>query len=175
MKKIALVVGHKSTSTGARNEERKLSEWEFNARLALDVWGRFQDSEIECAVIHRRTYKSLPGDVNAYDPDLVVLMHANASFNHDASGSEVLYYHRSEPSAVAAAIFQDNFLSELNLRDRGIKGIDSEARGGLMVAGTRAKTVLCEPFFIDFNDDLVVALSSDLTGAYEKSIRSVLE
>lgn len=176
---VTLIVGHKSTSPGAQNIGHSASEYEFNSRLALDIWRAFfygmGKSEIKITIVHRRTFSTLPGDVNRTQPDFAVSMHANASFSAKASGSEVFYYHRSAHSAKIAAIFQHEFLDALGLDDRGIKGIDSEDRGGYLLKNVSAPIVLCEPFFIDNEFDLMTANGSDLAGAYIRAIKSASE
>lgn len=170
---IALVVGHKSTSPGAQNRSRALTEFEFNTRLALDVWRRLSlANDVKSTIVFRRTYSHLPSDINDVSPSIVVAMHANASKYEKASGTEVLYYHRSNVGAKIATVFQNHFLEKLQLRDRGIKPIDSEGRGGTLLKNTFAPTIICEPFFIDNDDDLdLVSSSSKLADAYVSAIQ----
>lgn len=173
--KVALVVGHKSRSPGAGNDAHPVSEFEFNMRLALDVWSSFyysSDLSVTTEIVCRRTYPRLPGDINDIEPDFAVSLHANASVGHSASGTEVLYYHRSERSAKIASIFQHEFVDALGLRDRGIKPVDSEGRGGFVLKTVSCPIVICEPFFIDNDSDLRTALGADLAGAYINAIRS---
>ena len=178
--KVALIVGHKSRSPGAGNSDtaRPVSEYEFNARLALDIWKHFyysDDHPVEVELVYRRTYSLLPGDVNAIDPDFAVAMHANASAEHNATGTEVLYYHRSDEGAKVAAVLQDEFLKTLDLRDRGIKPVDSEGRGGSLLKQVACPIVICEPFFIDNDSDLKIATGADLAGSYIDAIERVAQ
>lgn len=175
--RCALVVGHKSTSVGAKNMPQDVSEFEFNARLAVDVWKKLSGATVttdwtqivEPVLVWRRTYESLPHDINDVDPKLVVSMHCNA-FNQSTSGTEVLFYHRSDHGRRIARVFQDRFVSALHLPDRGIKPVTREDRGGGLLAGTKAPAVICEPFFIDNDDDLGKALSVDLATVYAGAI-----
>lgn len=165
-----MVVGHKSTSPGAVNPPRGLSEFEFNARLALDVWRRLRvSSSLEPVLVFRRTYESLPQDINAVNPLLVVFMHCNA-FDRKASGTEVLYYHRSRTGKKLAEVFQRHFLSKLGLADRGARPVNREDRGGWALAETEAPAVLCEPFFLDNEADLDLVVKSDLATVYAEAI-----
>ena len=178
--KVALVVGHKSASPGAVNASTGVTEFEFNAHLAVDVWRKLRAASVlgesvEPEIHWRRTLEALPGDVSRTEPVFAVSMHANASFEHEVSGTEVLYYHRREVSAQMAAIFQDKFLAALGLRDRGIKAIDSEDRGGWLLGRLACDAVLCEPFFIDRDSDLVTARESDLAGAYTEATLEALK
>ena len=169
--RCALVVGHKSSSPGAVNPARSLSEFEFNARLALDVWKRLSTtSQVEIILVWRRTYRALADDINEIDPVLAVSMHANA-FDRATSGTEVLYYHRSEWSKKLAEAFQRHFVTVLGLADRGTKPITREDRGGELLANISAPAVLCEPFFLDNDADLELAMSVDLAGVYADAIK----
>lgn len=168
---IALVVGHKSQSTGAGNKTHNITEWEYNARLALDVWRlmTYGPASFEACVVHRRTYSKLPGDINRVVPQLVVSMHCNA-FNTKVSGTETLYYHRSVQGEEVAKAMQKVFVSELRLPDRGLLRIDREDRGGMVLAETNAPAVLCEPFFIDNDNDLERANSIEMANLYYRAI-----
>jgi len=174
MKTCALVIGHKKNSPGAVNERRKLTEFTFNEALA---------SEIERAVVgvniqrvYRRTYTSLPDDLNELDPDFILSLHCNA-FNKSASGTEVLYYHRSALGRQMAEILQQQLVYALNLPDRGVKPKNSEDRGGYLLQKTYAPCLIAEPFFIDNDQDLEVASThySALIDAYARGIEEMAE
>ena len=167
--RIALVVGHKSSSTGAHNATHNISEWEYNYRVAIDVWRLLTDSSYDVDVVLRRTWAELPSDINVLEPDLVIAMHCNA-FNTKASGTETLYYHRSETSKAVATVVQNEFAKSLKLPDRGIKPITQEDRGGSLLAKTHAPAVLCEPFFIDNDSDLKVGDGIDLSLVYYEAV-----
>lgn len=172
--RCALVVGHKSSSPGAVNPARGLSEFEFNARLAIDVWKRLSTTAVELVLVWRRTYRTLAEDINALAPVLVVSMHANA-FDRTASGTETLYYHRSRTSKNAAEAFQRHIVSALGLANRGAKPVTREDRGGSLLADVDAPMVLCEPFFIDNDGDLELAMSVDLAPVYADAIKEGIE
>jgi N-acetylmuramoyl-L-alanine amidase len=167
---IALVVGHKSTSTGADNTTRVVSEWEYNAKLAIDVWKRIKVMGVhEACVVHRRTYSTLPKDINRLNPKLVISMHCNA-FNTQVSGTETLYYHRSASGEDIAREMQKIFVRELKLPDRGAKALTKEDKGGNVLAKTNAPAILCEPFFIDNDDDFERAQYVEMAEIYFRAI-----
>ena len=169
MKKCALVIGHKRTSPGAINKAANLTEFAFNDALAIDI--EQQVSGVETQRIYRRTYDSLPNDINEYQPDFIISLHCNA-FNESASGTEVLYYYRSEKGARIAQVLNDELVTALNLKDRGIKPKGSEDRGGYLLKKTNAPCVIAEPFFIDNDEDLRVATENReaLIQAYVQTI-----
>ncbi|QJA05280.1 N-acetylmuramoyl-L-alanine amidase [Thermosulfurimonas marina] len=92
-----------------------------------------------------------------------------------ASGTEVLYYHRSWKGEKMAQILLDYLVAHLGLPSRGIKPCTSEDRGGYLLRYTKAPCVICEPFFIDNSVDLARA-QEDLPGlarAYAQAIEKI--
>lgn len=168
----ALVVGHKHSSPGAVNEDSGITEFEFNDELARDIEAKQSDVIIQR--VYRRTYRSLPQDINEMAPDFVVSLHCNA-FNKRSSGSEVLYYHRSETGKQMAEILSVKLADALKNRDRGIKPRSAEERGGYLLRYTQAPCVIGEPFFIDNDEELANAKSRRryLVKAYLEAIEAI--
>jgi N-acetylmuramoyl-L-alanine amidase len=173
-KLCALVIGHKKSSPGASNDKSGLNEFDFNEELAILIEKKAQKAQIQR--IYRRTYQELPNDINALDPHFVVSLHCNA-YDGRASGTEVLYYHRSEVGKRIAEILQRRLHDFLSLRDRGIKEKTTEDRGGYLLRYTKAPCVIAEPFFIDNNEDLAKARSdlAGLAGAYASAIDEIAQ
>jgi len=168
----ALVIGHKKDSPGAVNPETGLSEFVFNDHLSRLI--EEEVSGVRVQRVYRRTYRELPEDINALDPDFVVSLHCNA-FDGRASGTEVLYYHRSRKGEKMARILLEHLVAQLGLPSRGIKPCTSEDRGGYLLRYTKAPCVICEPFFIDNSGDLTRA-QEDLPGlarAYARAIEEI--
>lgn len=172
MKTCALVIGHKKTSSGASNKKSGLTEFAFNEKLAMEIEDNVNDVSIQR--VYRRTYKTLPGDINELNPDFIISMHCNA-FNKTASGTEVLYYHRSKKGKRMAKILNVGFIEALGLKDRGIKAKSAEDRGGYLLKSTIAPCVIAEPFFIDNNSDLQTVIDNrdELIKAYASSIEAI--
>ena len=171
-KLCALVIGHKKTSPGAINKKTGITEFEFNDDLAIKIEKKVKKVDIQR--VYRRTYKELPHDINALNPDFIVSLHCNA-FNTKASGTEVLYYHRSEKGKKMAEILLKHLVEHLKLPNRGIKPKTAEDRGGYLLRYTKAPCVIAEPFFIDNDDDLARA-QEDIGGlaeAYAKAIEEI--
>ena len=171
--KCALVIGHKKTSQGAHNEKYNISEFDFNDKLTQQI-GNHPDivnSNIEVNRIYRRTYNQLPHDINEYNPDFIISLHCNA-FNKKASGSEVLYYHKSKMGKKIADILNKQFKSLPN-NNRGIRPKSAEDRGGYLLMNTNAPCIIAEPFFIDNDTDynnVVIYSNEKLITAYVKAI-----
>ncbi len=171
-KLCALVIGHKKHSPGAVNKRKNLSEFDFNEDLAIRIERRVKKVKVQR--IYRRTFESLPHDINLLDPDFIVSLHCNA-FNGKASGTEVLYYHRSEKGKKMAEILLRHLVEYLKLPNRGIKPKTAEDRGGYLLRYTKAPCVIAEPFFIDNDDDLARA-QEDIDGlalAYARAIEEI--
>ncbi len=167
--KVAVIIGHSETSKGARNSSYDVSEFDFNQKLAHDIEHNFWklNPEDEIIVVYRENgYKNLPQEINELNPDLIVSLHCNA-FDTEASGCEMLYYYKSEKSKEVARLFQNHLVQRLDNRDRGIKSRTVEDRGGYLLRYTKAPCIICEPFFIDNDDDFLRAdecfLNGDLT------------
>lgn len=169
--KCALVVGHKKESPGALNETG-ITEFEFNNNVAKEIIKKTTNT----VLIYRTTAKNLPSDINSHKPDFIISLHCNA-YNTESSGTEILYYHKSEKGRMIAEILQKNLCSVLKLRDRGVKPKTTEDRGGYLLKFTNAPCVIAEPFFIDNNEDLEVAAKKikQLVKAYIKSIKEIAE
>jgi len=173
-KLCALVIGHKKKSPGAVNVNKNITEFDFNEDLALRIERKIEKTQIQ--KIYRRTYKQLPDDINELDPDFIVSFHCNA-FDTNVSGTEVLYYHRSEKGKRMAEILLSHLVDHLELTNRGIKPKTSEDRGGYLLRYTKAPCVIAEPFFIDNDDDLARAQEDidGLAGTYATAIDQISE
>ena len=162
-KLCALVIGHKKSSPGAGNDRAGIHEFEFNEDLAIRIEKKTQNTKIQR--VYRRTWGELPADINGLDPHFVISLHCNA-YNGRASGTEVLYYHKSKIGESIAKILQNHLVAFLGLRDRKIQPKTSEDRGGNLLRYTKAPCVIAEPFFIDNDEDLARA-RNDLGGLAE--------
>ena len=167
----ALVIGHQKEAPGAKSQQGK-TEFAFNDDLARRIEKKVKHVKIKR--VYRKKYKTLPGDINALNPDFIVSLHCNA-FNTTASGTEVIYYHESQKGKQMAEILQDYLVSYLGLPDRGIKSSFDRSRGEYLLKHTKAPAVIVEPFFIDNDHDLYRALENidGLAQAYVNAIDEI--
>ena len=176
MQCCALVIGHKKTSPGAANVSSGLTEFDYNETLSKQIEDELisRQAEIRIQRIYRRTYATLPGDINELAPRFIISLHCNA-FNTQASGCEMLYYHRSSNGKRMAQILQTHIQGALGNKDRGIKAKTSEDRGGMLLKQTHAPCVIAEPFFIDNDDELelVQKKRKKLVRAYADAIEAI--
>ena len=155
--RCALVIGHKKNSAGAYNNLYNMHEFDFNEHLAMDIEKGIKNyKNIDIFRVYRRTYSSLPNDINELSPDFIISLHCNA-FNKSASGTEVLYYHKSKKGKQFATILNNHLVDKLKLPDRGIRAKSSEDRGGYLLKSTNAPCLIAEPFFIDNDNDYKIA------------------
>ena len=155
--KCAVVIGHKRSSQGAYNHRYNIHEFEFNEHLAIDIENKIKkNNSISLFRIYRRTYATLPNDLNDLNPDFIISLHCNA-FNKSATGTEVLYYHKSNKGKQFASILNSHLVGALGLHDRGIRPKSAEDRGGYLLKTVKAPCLIAEPFFIDNDDDYKLA------------------
>lgn len=171
----ALVIGHSKTDGGAVSASSQINEYRFNDALAVDIAAQVAPELCRVIVMHREHgYSKLPGEVNAVNPNFVIELHANAA-NGEATGTEVLYWHRSVHGRMYAGILQARLVAALGLKDRQVKPTGPDGRGALLLKNTNAPCLIAEPFFIDNDDDLHVALTkrAALVRAYARSIEEI--
>ena len=168
--RVALVIGHKSSSGGAVNPSTGVSEFIYNEQVVALVHNEMA-KHAHVDVVYRGTYSHLPDKINNLRPDYVVSFHCNA-YNTKVSGTEVLYYHKSKKGKWLAQQFQDALLNCFKFNDRGIKSKTSEDRGGYLLRYTDAPCVILEPFFID--NDFEYALGISKMEDYANTVVDVL-
>lgn len=169
--RVALVIGHKMTSGGA-SSYNGVTEFEYNEELVGMVASNLSDEpDIEVLIFHRKKYKDLPDEINEKNPDLVISFHCNA-YDKTATGSEVLYYHKSKKGEQIAKVMINSIHQCLGLANRGAKPKRVEERGGPILKYTNAPCVMLEPFFIDNPLDFSVGvdLKNELSLAISETI-----
>jgi len=165
----AIDIGHKRQSPGAANKTTGENEFGFNEVLAMKIEGLARKAIIQR--VYRRTYETLPSDINELNPGFTISLHCNA-YNGSASGTEVLYYHRSAEGKLLSTIVLKHITSALGLPNRGVKPRFADERGGYQLKYTVAPCVIAEPFFIDNDADLAIAKAKfgALAGAFATAI-----
>lgn len=156
-----LVIGHTKGARGARNDTHKTTEYELNEQIARGVVDRYSGG-VDLVPVYRGMYVDLPDVVNAYKPTFALSLHCN-SYDKATTGTETLYYKGSHDGKRIAEICQNIFVRTYGLRDRGLKPCDSEDRGGFLLRGVKAPIVICEPFFIDNDNDYMKVISNGTT------------
>ena len=162
-KSIVISIGHSTTDKGAAASDGHIAEYDYNKKLANIIKKELESTKsISVHIVNRLTDGGGKGvsasvkAINMYKSDCAIELHANA-YNGTASGSEVLYWHTSAKGKKLANDLQEAIVKVLGLPDRGVKALSGEDRGGGILKGTIAPTVITEPFFIDNPKDLKLA------------------
>ncbi len=164
MKTVCIVVGHTPQKSGAYNDNHELSEFDFNNKIAPELAKELRILGLRPIIVYRDTYTNLPAHVNETQADICLSLHCNA-FDDDPHGSEVLYYHSSIKGKALAEMLLEPIVDVLGVRNRGIRPIDYDYqgkagdRGGWLVEKSKMVCVIVEPFFIDADQSLELALS----------------
>jgi N-acetylmuramoyl-L-alanine amidase len=177
--RVALVIGHNKHNVGACNDSFEVCEYEFNKHLSYLIENYLEENYSDITVdrvFRKTTYYNLPNEINELEPDIIVSLHCNA-FNNEVSGTETLYHYSSEKGKKLAYELQKGIVDVLELPDRGIKPTNFNDRGGFLLSKTKAVCVIIEPFFIDNDDDYLVAKSMErqLAEAIGKKINKYKE
>lgn len=154
--KVALIVGHSVRDGGVYNEKYNINEYRYNdiivKQLAQDISKDYP--EIEPIIIYRDSYSKLPFKVNETFVDVAIEFHLNAAENKSANGCEMLYWNKSTKGHELASMFQINVTNMLGLRDRGVKPLKDNSRGGYLLKSTSMPTIIVEPFFLSNDNEL---------------------
>ena len=152
-KKIAICIGHQINNQGAYGSEG-IGEWQFNSDLvdeflpALKARGHntfevfMRDPNISG---YGNQMKELHSRIDSWGAEISVELHFNAASNEDINGHEVLYC--SEKGKTVAKELNDLFSHYLKSKDRGIKKVSMEDRGGGFCCRGHSVAIISEPFF----------------------------
>lgn len=181
-KKVCICIGHSPKDKGAVSNDGKTTEYDYNSQLADIVCEECAKLGFTGFIVNRYTDgggTSMTADikaVNKYESNCIIELHLNA-FNKVASGSETLYWHTSSNSKRLATDVLKEIVSVLNLKDRGIKAIESvDERGGAVLKGSFYPMIIVEPAFVDNDSDLVVIKTKikELGKAIAKGLQNYL-
>ena len=151
---VAICVGHsRAGDNGAVNIEG-ISEWAFNQPLAKRVCELIEDAGHSTVLVDRYdgvSYSSamlwLSRHLKELKVDAAVELHFNSAGPY-ANGHEFLHWFTSPKGLkLADAMSRSLAKSFPNRKNRGLKAIKSEDRGGLFLRKTHCPAVICEPFF----------------------------
>lgn len=144
---LAIVVGHTERSPGRVTSYAR--EYTLNEELAHAISNRCNAVGISNVVIYRENgYEKLPANINQYNTDYCICVHHNGFDDPEVNGTETLYYHKSETSKKLARYINSGMVNALGYKNRDIKPIDSEGRGGYVLKYTKMPCVLIEPYFM---------------------------
>ena len=153
MAKVIVCYAHGGTTgdPGCLSADKKIKERDYIKAFidgvflpALTKKGR------EYKTIQQQTWYTIDKQVNAaHKPgDICISFHLNASDNNEATGTETLCSKGSKNGSKLAILVNDAVVKTIGIKNRGIKEITREDRGGRLVAGTTPPAVLTELFFL---------------------------
>ena len=155
--KIAIVIGHTEDNQGAYGNAG-IGEFAFNEELLQSMYfdGRLPNKH-EYYFLYRSAniigYKAQMVDLHRRIDDigceLSLEFHFNSFHRPEANGNEVLYC--SEGGKYFADIL-DECLDMLPNRDRGVKKVYPEDRGGWFCCLGKSRSIIAEPFFGAYQD-----------------------
>ena len=151
--KIALVIGHRSESQGAKSVKRisEYAYWYTWLHLAKHFFPDahqyrvFERNDMDGRG-YRERMRKLGKRIDEWGADIAISFHFNAAQNVKAEGFEVLCT-TNTPSQLYARLMAGIMDEHLYGDNRGIKTVRRSDRGGGFLYGTRAVAILLEPFF----------------------------
>jgi len=180
MKKVALVVGHRSKAQGAWGSAG-LSEWEYNRQMAKYVNRLIMDHPIpgvEVKIFYRddlpggygEKMKRLHKRIDEWGADYSISMHFNAAGKEEVNGHEVLYC--SKRGKRVAKMMDEILAKFLENKERGIKRVRRKDRGGGFLCQGRSVCILVEPFFAAHQHKYIISQEgwNHLANAYYELI-----
>ena len=173
-RKVAIVVGHNVKARGVDSPYLKLSEYDYNYDLAVWI---MKGAEFEVQRFIRRWDLGYSAEVaecyhrvEAWNPDLIVELHCNAS-GSGAAYASCWHHSASSVSKKVSVILSKHFSGGLRIRNGGAKVI--ERRGRASVTATNIPTVIAEPFFMDEKTNCEKVASLGMPGMAEIYIKGI--
>jgi N-acetylmuramoyl-L-alanine amidase len=154
-KLVAICVGHsRAGDKGAVNVDN-VTEWSFNQPLAKRVCELIKDAGHDAVVVslynglgYGTAMNWLAKHLQEIKADVAVELHFNCSDDSKANGYEFLHWFTSHKGLKLADELTQSFAKAFpNQKNRGLKQINAQDRGGLFLSKTHCPAVICEPFF----------------------------
>jgi len=173
-KKIALVVGHRSSSRGAYGNVG-ISEFYFNKEFVMELMEILKRENF--GHTYKVFYRSDAGSgytdrmidlhsrIDQWGADISIEFHFNAAGNLSVDGHEVLYC--SKKGELLAKNLEYIFTKTLGTTNRGVKKRTMSERGGGFLCRGKSVCLISEPFFAAHQNRFVVG--GDLRDALIKS------
>lgn len=181
MSKVILVYAHGGTNPndpGAVNEKINVKERDFIKNFFDKYLGAaFKAKGIETVFVQQSpNWYSIDKLVDKVyvAGDIAISCHLNASATASSTGTETLHAKGSITGEKLAKLVQSKLVGVLGLKDRGLKSITRDDRGGRLVAGTKPPCILAELFFVSNENDYKKAVDKQKEMA-EAIVQAVVE
>jgi hypothetical protein len=143
---LAFIVGHTASAPGAGGSGIIKNEYFYHKELMVPHIKAFSGNVN--IMIYYRDGVGITGAYKLADEggaDCVIELHYNGAASVQATGTETLY--ASDKGKMLAESVQQRMMQTLKLRDRGVKYIPPEGRGGMNLRAGRAPAIIVEPGF----------------------------
>lgn len=154
-KLVAVCVGHsRAGDRGAVNVDN-VTEWAFNQPLAKRVCELIKLAGQDAVVVslyngsgYTAAMTWLANHLKEIGANVAVELHFNCSDESKANGYEFLHWFTSPKGLTLAKELEQSFGKAFpQQKNRGLKQINAQDRGGLFLSKTLCPAVICEPFF----------------------------
>ena len=154
-KLVAVCVGHSRTGDKGAVNVDNVTEWAFNQPLAKRVCELIEASGHLTILVSQYKGTSygtamnwLARHLKELQVDAAVELHFNSSDDSRANGYEFLHWFSSHKGLKLADELTRSFAKAFpQQKNRGLKRINVEDRGGVFLRKTHCPAVICEPFF----------------------------
>jgi len=178
-KLVAICVGHsRSGDRGAVNVEG-VTEWAFNQPLAKRVCELIEAAGHSTVLVDHYNGASygtamnwLARHLQELKVDAAIELHFNSAGPY-ANGYEFLHWFSSPKGLkLADELLRSHSKTFPNQKNRGLKQINAEDRGGVFLRKTHCPAVICEPFFGSNATEncLYFSKREELAKAYAKGV-----
>lgn len=175
MKDVAIIIGHRERSQGAYSPTLNKTEFQFNKKVALfleDIADIYERPNIPF-VSEAFRIKELVKEVNKKSYRLVISLHFNSFENDIAHGATALYYITNSKGKHIATEFVKIMADDFGIKKRDLIPISNKnQRGGTLITGLHATSILVEPFFGSNEEDALKF--KDQEEKYAQLLRSLI-
>ena len=156
MKPIAISAGHYPEAKGAYNKTHNLWEYDICTNIASIVAIELQELNIPIVFVPTGALTKKIAFINKSDCLCAIEIHLNSA-SVIGSGTECLYYPRSERGKTLAQFCQTALVFNLSLRDRGLVARERLA----FLSRTTCPSVITEALFLNNNVEVESYLLDD--------------
>jgi hypothetical protein len=153
---LAFIVGHTAKAPGANGSNIIPNEYFYHRDMMVPYLRKMSNDAVDIS-IHYRDGIGIAGAYKQADEsgaDCVIELHYNGAASTQATGTETLYV--SEKGKILAKNVQEEMLTALVLRDRGVKYVPRSGRGGYNLRAGKAVAVIVEPAFGSNTSDAIL-------------------
>ena len=188
MNLLILDAGHSFSTAGKRNEKENFYEWEFNNDMQYKIKSRCEELGIKVFLTNPKpdkvsdmaltTRASLANDYwlrNSKPKSIFISLHANASSNASARGTET--YHASNASTASknfAKVLNNEIVKTMKELDPASKDRGVKTENFTVIYKASMPSVLCEYAFYSNLDDLKI-LKNNRSELVEATVKAICQ